>query len=106
MHNLVYLIGRLSDNPKIEKEDGKDIFRGTLVVQRPYKDENGIYDNDFIDCVFTNAIATHTAEYCHKGDLMGIKGRVETKNIEVNGITIKVMEIIVEKVSFLASKNS
>ena len=51
MHNLVYLIGRLCEDPVTkEYEDGKSMLTINLAVQRSFKNENGIYETDFIRC--------------------------------------------------------
>ena len=105
MHNLVYLIGRLTEDPVVTKlEDGQETLPFVLAVQRSYKNADGIYEADFIRCVLWNAIATHTAEYCHKGDLVGIKGRLQNRSYEVDNEKKYISEVIVDKVSFLASK--
>ena len=62
------------------------------------------YDTDFIDCTLWNGIAESTAEYCNKGDLIGVKGRLESKEREIEGKKIKVTNLIAEKVTFLTSK--
>ena len=72
MHNLVYLIGRLTENPEKKSYDDKDMLTINLAVQRSFKNEDGIYEVDYIRCVLWNAIATNTSEYCKKGDLVGI----------------------------------
>lgn len=105
MHNLVYLIGRLTEDPEIKTyDDNKSMLTINLAVQRSFKNENGIYETDFIRCILWNGIAAHTSEYCHKGDLVGIKGRLQTRSYEVNEETKYITEVIVDKVSFLASK--
>jgi single-strand DNA-binding protein len=64
MHNLVYLIGRLTENPEVKNYgDGKDCLTINLAVQRSYKNEDGIYDVDYIRCVLWNGVASHTSEY-------------------------------------------
>lgn len=95
MHNLVYLIGRLVDDPKIEEE--KEVCNITIACTRAFKNENGIYDIDYINIRLENGIATHTCDYCKSGDLVGIKGRLE---INENGYVV-----VAERVSFLASAN-
>ena len=105
MHNLVYLIGRLTEDPVVTKlEDGQETLPFVLAVQRSYKNAEGIYEADFIRCVLWNGIAAHTAEYCKKGDLVGIKGRLQNRSYEVDNEKKYISEVIVDKVSFLASK--
>ena len=106
MHNMVYLIGRLTENPEVkELENEMSTMAINLAVQRSYKNEEGIYDTDFIRCVLWNGIAEHTAEYCKKGDLVGIKGRLQNRKYEDSENNTKyITEVMVDKVSFLASK--
>lgn len=105
MHNLVYLIGRLTENPEMKVfENDKSNLTINLAVQRSYKNEDGIYEVDYIRCVLWNGVASHTCEYCKKGDLVGIKGRLQTRSYEVDNETKYITEVIVDKVSFLASK--
>lgn len=105
MHNLVYLIGRLTDTPTVQKtEDGKERAVINLAVQRSFKNEEGIYETDFIRCILWNGVACNTSEYCKKGDLVGIKGRLQTRNYEENEERKYISEVVVDKISFLASK--
>lgn len=105
MHNLVYLIGRLTSDPQVKETDnGGKVAHASLAVTRSYKNENGEYETDFIDCVLFNGIASNTAEYCKKGDLVGIKGRLQVRDYEVDGEKKKTTEVICDKISFLASK--
>ena len=105
MHNLVYLIGRLCEDPVTkEYEDGKSMLTINLAVQRSFKNENGIYETDFIRCILWNGIAAHTSEYCKKGDLVGVKGRIQNRSYDDCGEKKYITEVIVDKVSFLASK--
>lgn len=104
--NNVVLVGRLTKNPEITTTKGstgkKTIV--TVAVTRNYKNTDGIYETDFIRCVLWNAIAASTCEYCHKGDIVGIKGRLETSNFEnENNDKIFMTEVVVEKITFLSS---
>ena len=106
MMNQMLVIGRLVDNPKVEKtEQGKRVMNMTLAVPRTYKNSEGIYDTDFVDCVLWEGIAENTAEYCKKGDLVGIRGRVQTDLYEKDGQKHKSTRIIAERVSFLSSRS-
>ena len=101
MLNQFICVGRLSEQPKIQKtENGKELCIITIVVPRSYKNEEGIYENDFLNVVLLNYIANSTIEYCKKGDIIGIKGRIETR---LNDKNQKTTEIIAEKVTFLSS---
>lgn len=105
MHNLVYLIGRLAEDPVVkEYEDGKSMLTINIAVQRSYKNDKGLYDVDFIRCILWNGIANHTSEYCKKGDLVGVKGKIQNRSYEDSGDKKYITEVIVDKVSFLASK--
>ena len=106
MHNVVSLIGRLTEDPTLKSiGEEKDMLTINLAVQRSYKNENGIYETDFIRCILWNGIAKNTSEYCHKGDLVGVKGRLQTRKYEDENKEDKyITEVIVDKVSFLASK--
>ena len=98
MLNQMCLVGRLLENPTITKDEDKSFSTIKLICQRSYKNIMGEYDIDIIPIRLWNAIATNTVEYCHKGDLVGIKGRVETIENEI--------VIIADKITFLASKGS
>lgn len=105
MHNMVYLIGRLTEDPCSKKlEDDREMLTINLAVQRSFKNEDGLYETDYLRCILWNALAEHTCEYCKKGDLIGIKGRIQTRSYEDEDKNTKyITEIIVDKVSFLAS---
>ena len=80
MLNQIVLVGRLTKEVQINKtENGKKISNITLAVPRSFKNMNGLYDTDFIDCILWENVAVNTSEYCHKGDILGIKGRVQSR---------------------------
>ncbi len=107
MNNYVCLIGRLVSTPElVETEEGKKVTNITLAVPRSFKNAEGIYETDFIDCILWHGIAETTTEYCRKGDLVGIRGRLQTRNIERDDFKYKKTEIVVEKISFLATRKS
>ncbi len=105
MKNLVFLIGRLTSDPEIKKtESEKNHAVIVIAVQRDFKNSDGIYECDFIRCNLWNGIATQIGEYCHKGDLIGVKGRIQNRSYEEDGEVKYITEIIVDKVSFLSTK--
>ncbi len=104
MHNMVYLIGRLTEDPVVKQTETNEMLPINLAVQRAYKNEDGIYETDYIRCVLWSAMATNTCEYCKKGDLVGVKGRLQNRSYEENNEKKYITEVIVDKISFLASK--
>lgn len=108
MLNQTVLVGRLVKDPELrETDNGNKVTNITLAVPRSYKNINGEYDTDFIPCVLWKGIAENTAEYVKKGDLIGVKGHLQTRSIELDeNIKKQAVEIIAEKVTFLSSKRA
>ena len=105
MLNQVILVGRLVRTPELQlTETGKKRSSITLAVNRGYKNIDGEYETDFFDCTLWTGIAENTAEYCKTGDLLGVKGRLQTWLIDnEDGTRYKKVEIVAEKVTFLTS---
>lgn len=105
--NNVVLVGRLTKKPEFSNnKESKKLTVITLAVTRNYKNVNGIYETDFIRCVLWNSLAANTCEYCSQGDVIGIKGRLETSSYTAESGDVKyVTEVIAEKVTFLSSKD-
>lgn len=99
MLNQLVIVGRIvEDSLEVKKENDKELLTITLAVNRAYKNAEGIYETDFIPCILWGGVATNTAEYCRKGDIVGVKGRVQS----VDGK----LEVVAEKLTFLSSKKS
>lgn len=105
MLNQAIFVGRLAKDPELkELDNGKKVTNIVVAVQRSYKNADGVYDTDFVDCVLWDGVASNTAEYCKKGDMVGIKGRLETNLYEnSNGEKRKNTQVIAEKITFLAN---
>ena len=108
MLNQAVLVGRIVQTPELrETENGKKLARVTLAVPRSFKNSNGEYETDFISCVMWKGVAENTVEYCKQGDLVGIKGRIQSREYETDEETKKhVTEVVAEKVTFLSSKKA
>lgn len=107
MLNQIVIAGRLVSDPEIiTTENNKKKTLITVAVPRSYKNVEGNYDTDFIRCTLWNGIAESTCEYCKKGDVVGIKGRIQTSSYEKNDEKKYAMDVIAEKVSFLSSKKA
>jgi len=104
MLNQVVLVGRLTKDAVVNKtESNKPYSYVTLAVPRSFKNINGEYDTDFVDCVLWDGVAKSTAEYCHKGDIVGVKGRIQSDVVEKDGTKKYYMNVIAERVTFLSS---
>lgn len=104
--NQVILVGRIASEPNVvESKDGKKRTNVVLAINRSYKNANGEYDTDFINCILWNSVATTTSEYCKVGDVIGVKGNLQTNKYEdENGKTHYVTDVIAERVTFLSSR--
>lgn len=110
--NIVALVGTIVETPTIhEFEKG---FKGaflTLRVIKPFKSIEGNYEADFIRCVLWEGIAQSTCEYCMKGDVIAVRGRVGTYTEEVtfnceneeHKKKINTNHVIVERVTFIST---
>ena len=88
MTNSVMLIGRL-----VEEIQNNEI---KLAVNRSFKNEEGIYETDIIPVEIFGGILENAKVYIKKGDLIGIRGRIETRDDKT--------VLIAEKMTFLTSK--
>lgn len=105
MLNQIILVGRLTRDIKINKSDkGKKVATISLAIPRSFKNMEGTYDTDFIDCIVFENIAENTATYCGKGDIVGIKGRVQSRVVEKDGKREYLVDIVAEKVTFLSGR--
>lgn len=104
--NHVILVGKLSQEPFFEEsETGKKRTILYVAVPRGFKNSEGKYETDFIRCVLWNGIASATKNYCHVGDTVGIKGRMQNKSyVNEQNETKYITEVIAERVSFISSK--
>ena len=106
MLNQIVLVGRLVKDPEIiESEEGKKRSNITLAIPRSFKNAEGEYESDFINCTLWDSIAKSTSEYCKKGDIVGVKGRLQSSTLEKeDGEKQFRMDVIAERVTFLSNK--
>ena len=106
MINQAILIGRIVREPELRKTDsGKNVTNITLAVPRSFKNNNGEYDTDFISCVVWRGVAENAVEYCKKGDLVSVRGRIQTRIAEIDEDTKRqYVEVVADRVSILSGK--
>lgn len=104
MLNQVVLVGRIVKTPELKvTESGKKTTTVTLAVPRNYKNSEGQYETDYLDCTLWTNVAENTTEYCQTGDMVGVKGRIQSRTIvNEDGSKRRKTEIVAEKVTFLA----
>ncbi|MEG2831904.1 MAG: hypothetical protein RR832_05780 [Bacilli bacterium] len=93
MLNQVILVGRIIEIIKSEDENTVSII---LSMPRTYKNDDGLYYKDFIECILNEDFYNKSSSSLKKLDIIGIKGRLE--NIELNSKTV----VIVEKLTYLS----
>ena len=107
MINNVTLVGRLVAPPDLRKTPNNvSILQGTLAVNRNFKNENGDREADFINFQAWRGTADIIAQYCSKGSLIGIIGRIQVRSYEKDGQRRYVTEVVAESVDLLESRNS
>ncbi|QFG05735.1 single-stranded DNA-binding protein [Bacillus phage 035JT001] len=106
MMNNSQIIGRLTRDPDLRyTPNGAAVASFNVAVNRP-KNQNGETVADFIPCVAWRGTAELVANWLKKGSLVGIDGRIQTRNYENNeGKRVYVVELLVGKVHFLESKD-
>lgn len=105
MLNQMILVGRLTRDIEVHKsEGGMSVATISLAIPRSFKNSDGKYDTDFIDCIAFDVVAENTSEYCKKGDIVGVKGRIQSRVVENDLGKQNVIDIIGEKITFLSSK--
>ncbi|PYZ92822.1 single-stranded DNA-binding protein [Salipaludibacillus keqinensis] len=106
MLNQFTLIGRMAKSPLLQTtREGVSYTRFTLAVRRPFKNPSGTYDTDFIQLVSWNKLAETVADYCTKGSLISVSGRLQMRSIEFdNQKRLTIPDVIAENVTFLAMK--
>lgn len=107
MINNVILIGRLTKDAELRYTgSGKAIASFSLAVERSFSNQNGEKEADFINIVAWRKTAEIVSNYTRKGSLVGIKGRVQTRNYtNNNNQKVYVTEVVAEEVQLLGKKS-
>ena len=105
--NKVTLVGRLTrDVESRTTESGKAMARFSVAVNRRFKNKEGNYDADFINCVAFGKTAEFIEKYFTKGMAIGVTGRIQTGSyINNEGQKVYKTEVVVEETEFVESKN-
>ena len=106
--NQVTLVGRLTRDPELKfTPEGVAVTNITLAVPRNYRNSAGQIDTDFVQCTLWRRIAENTVQYCRKGQVIGIVGRIQTRNyVNKEGQRVYVTEVIGDQVTFLSRSSN
>lgn len=106
MINNVVLVGRMTKDAELRYTPGQvAVATFTLAVNRTFKSQNGEREADFINCVIWRQPAENLANWAKKGALIGITGRIQTRNYEnQQGQRVYVTEVVAENFQMLESR--
>lgn len=106
--NKVTLVGRLTrDVESRTTESGKAMARFSVAVNRRFKNAEGNYDADFINCICYDKTAEFIGKYFSKGSAIGIVGRIQTGSYtNKDGAKVYTTDVVVEDAEFVESKGS
>ncbi|WP_461240085.1 single-stranded DNA-binding protein [Paucilactobacillus sp. N302-9] len=107
MINRTTLVGRLTRDPELRyTTSGTAVATFTVAVNRQFTNQAGEREADFISCVIWRKSAENFTNFTHKGSLVGIDGRIQTRNYEnQQGQRVYVTEVVVENFSLLEPKS-
>lgn len=107
MINRAVITGRLTKDPELRyTANGNAVVSFTVAVNRTFTNSQGEREADFINCVMWRKAAENFANFTHKGSLVGIDGRIQTRNYENDqGNKVFVTEVLGENFSLLESRS-
>ncbi len=108
MLNRVVLVGRLTRDPELRyTPSGVAVANFNIAVNRPFSNQQGEREADFINCVIWRRPAENLANYMKKGGLIGVDGRIQTRSYEgQDGKRVYVTEVVADSVQFLESRGA
>lgn len=107
MMNKAILVGRLTRDPELKTTgSGVSVCSFTIAVNRRFKNADGNYEADFINCVAWRQQAELIAKHFKKGDMIGIAGSIQTRNYDRDGTKVYVTEVVVEEIDFVGNSKS
>ena|SRR5437016_479011 len=103
MYNRIILIGRLTRDPELRYvPSGAPVANFTLAVDRPFRDQQGNRETDFIDIVAWRKLAEQVSQYMTKGRMVAVEGRLQLRSYETqDGQKRKVAEVVADGIRFL-----
>ena len=105
MINRVVMVGRMTRDPELRRTgSGAAVTSFTLALNRNYNSADG-QQADYISCVVWNKVAENVAQYCAKGSLVGVEGRLRSRSYDnAQGQRVYVTEVVCDSVQFLETR--
>lgn len=105
MLNRIHLIGRLTRDPELRYvSNGHPMAQFTLAVDRDFRNAAGEREADFVNCVAWRKLAEQVGQYCTRGRLVAVEGRLQVRSYETQeGSRRRVTEVVGDRVWFLDS---
>lgn len=108
MINNVVLVGRMTRDAELRyTPSNQAVATFTLAVNRNFKNQNGEREADFINVVIWRQQAENLANWAKKGALIGVTGRIQTRNYDnQQGQRVYVTEVVAESFQLLESRTA
>ena len=104
--NKAILVGRLTKDPELKTTaSGVSVCSFTIAINRRFRNAEGNYDADFINCVAWRQQADFLSRFFTKGRMVGVIGSIQTRNYERDGQRVYVTEVVADEISFVDSKS-
>lgn len=106
MLNKSILVGRLTKDPELKTTgNGISVCTFTIAVNRRFKNADGNYDADFINCVAWRNTAEFLVKYFEKGSMIAVAGSIQTRNYEKDGHKVYITEVVADEVNFVSGSS-
>lgn len=106
MMNRVVMVGRLTRDSELRRtQSGKAVANFTIALNRNFSSQDE-QQADYIPCVVWNKTAENVAQYCSKGSLVGVDGKLQSRSYDnAQGNRVFVVEVRCDSVQFLNTRN-
>ena len=107
MINRVVLVGRMTKDPALRKTQSQTSVVSFTVACNRRVGQGQEPQTDFINCVAWNRTAETVSQYTHKGSLVGVEGRIQSRSYDdAQGKRVYVTEVVCDSVQFLEPRSA
>ncbi|MCP1143640.1 single-stranded DNA-binding protein [Lysinibacillus endophyticus] len=104
--NQVGLVGRITKDPTLKSfSETRNQTSFVIAINRNFRNSQGMIDADFVPCIAWGKLAERIVQYCGKGSLIGVNGRLQSRSyITKEDTKVYTTEVVVDDVRFYALK--